>query len=115
MRARHRHATGISIACGLILSAVPFLAAPAKKARSPVAPRITAAMRAASLRKVNAYLEDSLHGVLSQPGALVPLFEQLYRLATGLSTDAIHMIHYGDSHTAADEWTAALRDSFKQK
>jgi lysophospholipase L1-like esterase len=72
-------------------------------------------MRAASLRKVNAYLEDSLHGVLSQPGALVPLFEQLYRLASGLSTDAVHMIHYGDSHTAADEWTAALRDSFKQK
>ncbi|MGO9262633.1 MAG: SGNH/GDSL hydrolase family protein [Bryobacteraceae bacterium] len=115
MRARHRPVTGISIACGLVLSAAPFLAAPAKKPRPPAAPRVTAAMRAAALRKVNGYLEDSVGGALYQPGALVPVFEQLYRLASGLSRDPVHIIHYGDSHTAADEWTNDLRDSFKEK
>ncbi len=72
-------------------------------------------MRAASLRKVNAYLGGSIHGAFQQPGALVPIFEQLYRLGSGLSHDPVHIIHYGDSHTAADEWTAVLRDSFKEK
>ncbi len=116
MRARHRTAKAISIACGLALSAAPFFAAPAKKKPHPaVPPRVTAAMRAASLRKVNAYLEDSIRGSLWQPGALVPVFEQLYRLAGGLGHDPVHIIHYGDSHTAADEMTAALRDSFKEK
>ena len=66
------------------------------------------------MRKVNGYLDSAPHS-LSQPGALVPIFEQLYRLAAGLSHDAVHMIHYGDSHTAADEWTGALREAFKEK
>jgi lysophospholipase L1-like esterase len=97
------------------LSIAPFLARAAKKPRPPAAPRITAAMRAASLRKVNGYLESSLNTPISQPGALVPVFEQLYRLADGVSHDPVHIIHYGDSHTAADEWTAVLRDSFKER
>jgi lysophospholipase L1-like esterase len=106
---------GILLVCGLALSAATFFAAPAKKTRPPVAPRVTTAMRAASLRRVNGYLEDSAGGAMLQPGALVPVFEQLYRLASGQSRSPVHIIHYGDSHTAADEWTADLRDAFKEK
>jgi len=115
MRGCHRLAKGISIACGLAVFTVPFVAVAAKKPRTPPAPRITAAMRAASLRRVNGYLDSSFKGTLLQAGALVPILEQFYRLSGGLSHDPIHIIHYGDSHTAADELTAALRDSFKEK
>lgn len=114
MRARSRTATGIFTVLALVLTAAPFFAAPKKPTR-PAPPRLTAAMKAASLRKVNGYLEESTGGDLRQPGALVPVFEQLYRLASGLGHGPVHIIHYGDSHTAADEWTGDLRDSFKQK
>jgi lysophospholipase L1-like esterase len=101
--------------CALALSGAPFLASAPKKPRPPAAPRVTAAMRAAALRKVNGYLENSVDVSLMQPGALVPVFEQLYRLSGSASHDPVHIVHYGDSHTAADEMTASLRDSFKEK
>jgi hypothetical protein len=41
--------------------------------------------------------------------ALVPFFEQLYRKGR------VSILHYGDSHTAADEWTGHLRDLFQAK
>ena len=50
-----------------------------------------------------------------QAGALVPVFEQFYRLAGGQSHNPVHIIQYGDSHTAADEFTADLRESFKAR
>jgi len=115
MRGRRLPGRATWVVCAIVLSALPFLAAPAKKPRPPVAPRIGAAARAASLRKVNGYLATTVNTSFSQPGALVPAFEQLYRLAGGLSHDPIHIIHWGDSHTAADEWTAAVRDDFKTR
>jgi lysophospholipase L1-like esterase len=91
------------------------LTAAPKKPTRPAPPRITAAMKAASLRRVNEYLEQTASGHLRQPGALVPVFEQLYRMASGLNHGPVHIIHYGDSHTAADDWTGGLRESFKEK
>ena len=114
MRARSRTATGICAVIGVATTAAPFFAAPKKPTR-PVTPRVSTAMKAASLRKVNGYLEESAGGNLLQPGALVPVFEQLYRLSSGESHGAVHIVHFGDSHTAADEWTGALRDDLKEK
>jgi lysophospholipase L1-like esterase len=105
-------------ACYLHVSAAPAKPAPKKKAkRRPVAaaPRISASARAASLRKVDGYLEESANSPVAQPGALVPLFEQLYRLGAGPERQPVHMIHFGDSHTAADEWTGGMRDLLKER
>jgi len=76
---------------------------------------VNAATRNASAAKVDQYLQDSTGATLFQPGALVPVFEQLARLSAGEDPKFVHMMHFGDSHTAADEWTGALRDQFKSR
>lgn len=45
-------------------------------------------------------------GLLGSP-ELVSFFDSLARL--GSSQDAVHVVHFGDSHTAADDLTGALR------
>jgi lysophospholipase L1-like esterase len=50
-----------------------------------------------------------------QPGALVPMFEDLYRLTSAGSSIPIHILQFGDSHTAADEWTGRLRSLLKDR
>ena len=35
--------------------------------------------------------------------------------AAGQDPKFVHILHFGDSHTAADEWTGGLRDLFKAK
>lgn len=47
--------------------------------------------------------------------ALVPFFEQLYRNQNRTGDNRIHILHYGDSHTAADEWTGFLRALFQNR
>ena len=77
--------------------------------------QVTAAMRAAALNRVSQNLVASADLTLRQPGALAPVFEQLLRLNSGQSHDPVHVLHFGDSHTAADEWTGGLRDLFQQR
>jgi len=48
-------------------------------------------------------------------GALVPFFEQLYRHQTTSEGQGLHILHYGDSHTAADEWTGFMRALFQNR
>ena len=85
------------------------------KVRVPAAPKLTAATRAAAAKKVDGYLENSAGHAMEQPGALVPVFEGLYRLGEAGDHAPVHIIHFGDSHTAADEWTGGLRDQFQQR
>jgi len=47
--------------------------------------------------------------------ALVPFFELLYRHQKGEIPGPVRILHYGDSHTAADEWTGDLRSRFQGK
>jgi lysophospholipase L1-like esterase len=108
--------------CALSWFAAPFHGAPAaqKKTAARKKPRrttvqVSAAMRAAALDKVNRSLAASANLALRQPGALAPVFEQLLRLTGGQSHDPVHILHFGDSHTAADEWTGGLRDLFRQR
>jgi len=110
MRKRIPSAIGAALVCCCVLAGSPF--APAskkkKKSRRPAAPAVSAAMRAAAQRKVDGYLETSAQKAFQQPGALVPFFEQLTRMM-----GPVHIIQFGDSHTAADEWTGGLRDQFR--
>lgn len=47
--------------------------------------------------------------------ALIPFFEQLYRHQKGEIPGPLRILHYGDSHTAADEWTGELRNRFQER
>jgi lysophospholipase L1-like esterase len=112
-----RWSRAISVLClaGSVFSLVALPYQTTRKKRTPANPKITAATRSSSAAKVEQYLEDSANGALLQPGALVPVFEQLARMSAGETPKSVHMMHFGDSHTAADEWTGGLRDLFKGK
>lgn len=107
----------ISAVAAAAALAIPFQGATTKKPthRAPPAPKVSAALRAASLRRVDDYLDAVPAHAIAQPGALVPAFEQMFRLGVDAKKTPVHIIHYGDSHTAADDWTGGLRDLFKEK
>ncbi|MFN7996877.1 MAG: SGNH/GDSL hydrolase family protein [Bryobacteraceae bacterium] len=86
----------------------------AYKIRHYAPPRVSAAVRAASLEKVAIHLETPPDPAIERPGALVPFLERLYRLSNE-GGPPVHILHYGDSHTAADEWTGGLRDLFQRR
>lgn len=52
---------------------------------------------------------------VENPAALIPFFEQLYRHQRGEMQGPVRILHYGDSHTAADEWTGELRARYQEK
>ncbi|MCU1237464.1 MAG: hypothetical protein JWP63_5431, partial [Candidatus Solibacter sp.] len=110
-------ALGAALVCCCVLAGSPF--APAarkkKKAKRPASPPVSAAARTAAQRKVDGYLEDSAAKPFQQPGGLVTFFEQLVRLGAEENKQPVHIIQFGDSHTAADEWTGGLRDQFKER
>ncbi len=93
------------------VAATPSAAAHKKTA----APGLSAAARAAALKRVNAALEDPPERVFEQAGALAPVFEQLLRMSANGNQPPLHVIQFGDSHTAADEMTGALRDEFQRR
>jgi lysophospholipase L1-like esterase len=102
----------------------PAMKKPAKKTKKKKAravpvrhyppPRVSARVRSASLQKVGLWLDERPDPVIDRPGALVPFFERLYRLANA-DGPAVHILHFGDSHTAADDWTGSLREVFQSR
>jgi len=97
----------------LVLATPLSHAAPAatKKKKKPAAAAVSQQARANAERIVSKELAKSNN--VENPGSLVPFYEQLYREKTGQSHGAVHILHFGDSHTAADEWTGSLRDLFQ--
>lgn len=87
-------------------------AAPARR-RTP-APRVSAAARAEATEGVNDKVTDGASIPVENAAALIPFFEQLYRHQHGEMTGPLRVLQYGDSHTAADEYTADLREHFQQ-
>jgi lysophospholipase L1-like esterase len=97
---------------GLLVSPAPYFAATRKK---PASPAVSKAAQAAALKRVNAALDDPPDQPFGQAGALAPVFEQLMRMSANSDQPPLHVIQFGDSHTAADEWTGGLRDEFQQR
>lgn len=85
-------------------------ASAAQKKSRPATAAVSASARTAALARVNQELEATAGRVLRQPTALTPLFEHLSQ-----PHEPVHIIHFGDSHTAADTWTGGLRDLFQQR
>jgi lysophospholipase L1-like esterase len=100
------------IAVLVLALAIPLShAAPATSKKKPAAAAVSPQAKARAERRVSTQLAKSNN--VENPGALVPFYEQLYREQHGQSGAAVHILHFGDSHTAADEWTGSLRDLFQ--
>jgi lysophospholipase L1-like esterase len=65
--------------------------------------------QSAALEKVTDTLRNPSDGVLQNTVALVPFFEQLARASGNENANPIRILHFGDSHTAADDWTGTIR------
>ena len=82
-----------------------------KTVQRPVSrpPLVSVALRTQANEDVNGILERTADMPLENPAAMVPFFEQLRRSKSGESSGPLSILHYGDSHTAADEWTGSVR------
>src|SRR5439155_15383583 len=79
------------------------------KRRIAKAPPVSPAARAKANEEVSGMLERTAGIPIENPAAMVPFFEQLRRIASGETFGPLSILHYGDSHTAADEWTNSVR------
>lgn len=79
-------------------------------ARVPVV-HVLPAVRGAALRAITERTSETA-GVLQGAGALVPFFEQLSHPPENMS---LHILQYGDSHTASDDWANQMRHDFQAK
>jgi len=77
--------------------------------RVPKPPPVSAQARAEASEEVTGMLERTAEIPIENPAAMVPFFEQLRRTKSGENTGPLSILHYGDSHTAADEWTGSVR------
>lgn len=81
-----------------------------KRARVPVV-RVSPVVRGAALRAISERTSQPA-SILQGAGALVPFFEQLSHPP---ETGSLHILQYGDSHTASDDWANQLRQDFQAK
>src|SRR5262249_6507685 len=96
----------LAAACSIslfILPAEPFQDADSVSGPTPVSDR-SATIVAGSARKVADALQDRQPHAIAQPEALVPAFEQLLQ-ANSEGGAPVHVLHFGDSHTATDDLT----------
>jgi len=80
-----------------------------KKRRRP--PPVSPELRKASLEQVHESIASPY--AFENPAGLVPFFERLFRMKQEYPT--VHVLHYGDSHTASDDLASAIRDNFQQR
>src|SRR5512143_876415 len=88
--------------------------APVRSRTAKAAP-VSAKIRAEAHDFVYQNVADGADIPVENASALIPFFEQLYRHQRGEIAGPLHILHYGDSHTAADEWTGDLRLRFQEK
>ncbi|MCC6590156.1 MAG: hypothetical protein IT168_25920 [Bryobacterales bacterium] len=82
-------------------------------ARRPSAPAVTSKQRASAAEAVAQWLD--VPNSIENAAALVPFLEQLYRLEKGQDTEPLRILHYGDSHTASDDWAGTMRYLLQSK
>src|SRR5271170_5132817 len=84
-----------------------------RRVAAPHAPKVSAAVRMEAHEGVFQKVSTGATIPVENAGTLIPFFEQLYRHQKGDIPGPLRILHYGDSHTAADEWTADLRNRFQ--
>jgi lysophospholipase L1-like esterase len=83
-------------------------APPKKKTKRPTAAPVSAAVRLAARREIEAKMAAVKTGI-ENPGALASYFASLQ------AGDPIHILQFGDSHTASDDWANAIRIAAQAK
>jgi hypothetical protein len=68
----------------------------------------------APIERIRHFL-DSARGALDHPEELAGFFERLHQTAITSHEESAHVLHFGDSHTAGDQWTASLRELFQRR
>ena len=94
------------------------LSAAARKAQRKVpavkAPVVSVQVKAAAQGFVAGAMDAVAAAALENSAALVPFFEQLWQLEQKQGEDqSLHILQYGDSHTASDDWANQLRTMFQ--
>ncbi len=89
-------------------SSAPRQTPPKKRKRSAVATSVSAAARQAARTEIEAKIAAVPTGV-ENPGALASYFASLQ------AGDPVHILLYGDSHTASDDWANAIRIAVQAK
>jgi len=85
------------------------------RSRTVKAAPVSAKIRAEAHDFVYKNVAEGADIPVENAAALIPFFEQLYRHQRGEVAGPVRILHYGDSHTAADEWTGDLRTRFQEK
>jgi lysophospholipase L1-like esterase len=98
-----------------VKTAAKKVASTARRVTAPRAPKFSAATRVEANQGVFQKVSDSVNIPVENAGTLIPFFEQLYRHQKGELPGPLRILHYGDSHTAADEWTGDIRNRFQEK
>jgi len=86
----------------------------AARRRIPKPPPVSAAQRAEAKESVQARFSGPHELGIQNAGALVPFYELLHRQKPGTGAP-LRVLHFGDSHTASDDWAAALRSKFQSR
>jgi lysophospholipase L1-like esterase len=81
-----------------------------KKKKKPAAPKVTPQQRQESSEAIAERLAEAGKSGIQNPAALIPFFERLQR-----NTSTVRVLHYGDSHTASDDWAQAVRVRMQEK
>lgn len=82
-----------------------------KKRPTHVAVRVSAAQRAAAVDEVTQDLASPL--AFDNPAGLIAFFENLYDARAHPAP--VHVLQFGDSHTASDDWVNAMRQLAQAK
>ena len=98
-----------------VKKSAPKSSAKKAPAKTPKPAPVSARARADAHDYVLQTIADRADLPVENTAALIPFFEQLYRHQRGELDGGVHILHYGDSHTAADEWTGDLRNHFQEK
>lgn len=81
------------------------------KHRVAAPPAISTEARLASIQFVTSRALKAFDAI-ENPAALVPFFAQL---SNPLEHGSLHILHYGDSHTASDDWANAMRQGLQSR
>lgn len=73
---------------------------------------VSVAYRTTALQEVTTGMAEPTDSFINAR-ALVPFFEQLYR--SEQEKTPIHILQFGDSHTASDDWVNTMRQSFQAR
>jgi lysophospholipase L1-like esterase len=92
----------------LAVVAAGAVTAKKKKARAPATVPISAAARLAARKEIDGKMAAVETGI-ENPGSLASFFASLQE------GDPIHILQFGDSHTASDDWVNAIRTAAQAK